>query len=365
MAVYSISDLEKLTGIKAATLRAWEQRYGIIKPRRTETNIRYYLDEDLRELLNIALLNKNGLRISKIARMREEERAERVAAISSIQVTPDTQLDTLTLSTVELNEFKFSHIVDTNIRQRGFEETMLEVIYPFLDKIGVLYFTGSITAVQEAFISNLIRRKLIAAVDDLPNPEPDQGPVFCLYLPEGDVLVNVDNFGILRCNGLDLIADTDGVSEMGAADGSATIIPGAGFGPYTYDWSNGATTATVDNLAFGDYDVIVTDAFGCAEEIAFTIDLASGADEATALLEGVQVFPNPTDGVLELRLDLPQSTALNAALYDMTGRELLRRNFGRQPQLTESFDLSSLPAGIYLLRIQADNAAKTVRVVRK
>ena len=181
----------------------------------------------------------------------------------------------------------------------------------------------------------------------------------------GDVLVNVDNFGILRCNGLDLIADTDGVSEMGAADGSATIIPGAGFGPYTYDWSNGATTATVDNLAFGDYDVIVTDAFGCAEEIAFTIDLASGADEATALLEGVQVFPNPTDGVLELRLDLPQSTALNAALYDMTGRELLRRNFGRQPQLTESFDLSSLPAGIYLLRIQADNAAKTVRVVRK
>lgn len=186
MAVYSISDLEKLTGIKAATLRAWEQRYGIVKPRRTETNIRYYLDEDLRELLNIALLNKNGLRISKIARMREEERAERVAAISSIQVSPDTQLDTLTLSTVELDEFKFSHIVDTNIRQRGFEETMLEVIYPFLDKIGVLYFTGSITPVQEAFISNLIRRKLIAAIDALPTPEPDHGPGFCLYLPAGE-----------------------------------------------------------------------------------------------------------------------------------------------------------------------------------
>lgn len=186
MAVYSISDLEKLTGIKAATLRAWEQRYGIIKPRRTETNIRYYLDEDLRELLNIALLNKNGLRISKIARMEEEERAERVAAISSIQVTPDTQLDTLTLSTVELDEFKFSHIIDANIRQRGFEETMLEVIYPFLDKIGVLYFTGSITPVQEAFISNLIRRKLIAAIDALPTPEPNDGPAFCLYLPEGE-----------------------------------------------------------------------------------------------------------------------------------------------------------------------------------
>ena len=186
MAVYSISDLEKLTGIKAATLRAWEQRYDIVTPKRTETNIRYYQDDDLRELLNVALLNKNGLRISKIARMREDERAERVAAISSINVSPDTQLDTLTLSTVEMDEFKFSHIIDTNIQQRGFEETMLQVIYPFLDKLGVLYFTGSITAVQEAFISNLIRRKLIAATDNLPAPERQDGPTFCLYLPEGE-----------------------------------------------------------------------------------------------------------------------------------------------------------------------------------
>lgn len=186
MAVYSISDLEKLTGIKAATLRAWEQRYGIVKPHRTSTNIRYYLDEDLRELLNVALLNKNGIRISKIAKMRQEERAERVAAISSINVSPDAQLDTLTLSTVELDEFRFSHIVDANIRQRGFEETMLQVIYPFLDKVGVLYFTGSITALQEVFISNLIRRKIIAATDALPVPERRQRPSFCLYLPEGE-----------------------------------------------------------------------------------------------------------------------------------------------------------------------------------
>lgn len=186
MAVYSISDLEKLTGIKAATLRAWEQRYDIVKPRRTATNIRYYLDEDLRVLLNVALLNKNGLRISKIARMRQDERAEKVAALSSINVSEDAQLDTLTLSTVDMDEFRFSHILDTNIRQRGFEETMLEVVYPFLDKIGVLYFTGSIAAVQESFISNLIRRKIIAATDLLPPVEATERPNFCLYLPEGE-----------------------------------------------------------------------------------------------------------------------------------------------------------------------------------
>ena len=186
MAVYSISDLEKLTGIKAATLRAWEQRYEIVTPKRTATNIRYYLDEDLRELLNVALLNKNGMRISQIAKMPVEARAEKVVSISSINVSPDTQLDSLTLSAVEMDEFNFSHIIDTNIRQRGFEETMLEVIYPFLDKLGVLYFTGSITPVQEGFIGNLIRRKLLAATDRLPPPQGKDLPVFGLYLPEGE-----------------------------------------------------------------------------------------------------------------------------------------------------------------------------------
>ncbi|MBC6992717.1 MerR family transcriptional regulator [Neolewinella lacunae] len=186
MAVYSISDLEKLTGIKAATLRAWEQRYEIITPKRTDTNIRYYLDEDLRQLLNVALLNKNGMRISKIASLSRDERAEKVASISSINVSPDTQLDALTLSTVEMDEFKFSHIIDKNIHQRGFEETLLEVVYPFLDKLGLLYFTGSINPVQEAFISNLIRRKIIAATDALPPQRQKRSPVFCLYLPDGE-----------------------------------------------------------------------------------------------------------------------------------------------------------------------------------
>jgi DNA-binding transcriptional MerR regulator len=186
LTVYSISDLEKMTGIKAATIRAWEQRYDIVTPKRTETNIRYYLDEHLRELLNVALLNKNGMRISQIARLRKEERAEQVVAISSIDVSPDTQLDALTISAVEMDEFKFSHVVDTNIRQRGFEETMLEVIYPFLEKVGVLYFTGSVTPIQEAFISNLIRRKLLAATDRLPNAGQHTGPIFGLYLPDGE-----------------------------------------------------------------------------------------------------------------------------------------------------------------------------------
>ena len=50
--VFSIKDLENLSGIKAHTIRIWEQRYGVLKPQRTETNIRRYDDTELKLLLN-------------------------------------------------------------------------------------------------------------------------------------------------------------------------------------------------------------------------------------------------------------------------------------------------------------------------
>lgn len=186
MAVYSIKDLEKLSGIKAHTIRAWEQRYGILSPKRTKTNIRYYQDEDLKLLLNIALLNKNGIRISKIAQMSEEEIAEHVAEYSEFNGTDSAQLDALTLSMMELDESKFDRIISTNIQQIGFERTMLEVVFPFLDKLSLLWLTGSINPVQENFISYLIRQKIIVAIDQLPIAPKEKGKRFMIYLPEGE-----------------------------------------------------------------------------------------------------------------------------------------------------------------------------------
>lgn len=186
MAVYSIKDLEKLSGIKAHTIRIWEQRYGIIEPGRTQTNIRYYTDQNLKLLLNIALLNKNGIKISKIAKMADEEILEKVAAISEINFENDVQLDALTLSMIEMDEFKFDRIVSTNIQQLGFERTMIEVIYPFLDKLGLLWLTGSINPVQENFMSYLIRQKIISAINNEPIAQGKDIPKFLIYLPEGE-----------------------------------------------------------------------------------------------------------------------------------------------------------------------------------
>jgi len=182
MVVYSINDIEKISGVKAHTLRIWEKRYGIIQPKRTESNIRYFLDDDLKHVLNIALLNKNGLKISKIASMAHDEINRKAAEISDVDVKHEHQLDSLTLSLLELNEFKFNKIVESHIKQSGFETTMLEIIYPLLDKLGLMWLTGSINGAHERFIRAYIRQKTIAAIDKLET-SPQEQRSFLIFLP--------------------------------------------------------------------------------------------------------------------------------------------------------------------------------------
>jgi MerR family transcriptional regulator, light-induced transcriptional regulator len=186
VAVYSIKDLEKLTGIKAHTIRIWEQRYQLICPNRTKTNIRYYDDVALKLLLNIALLNKNGIKISKIATMTREEITEKVGTLSEVDFNYDTQLDALTIAIIEMEEYKFDRILSTNIDQIGFERTMLDIIYPFLERLSLLWLTGSINPVQEHFMGYLLRQKVIVAIDREQMVSGRDVKKFVIYLPEGE-----------------------------------------------------------------------------------------------------------------------------------------------------------------------------------
>ena len=185
MSTYSIKDLEQLSGIKAHTLRIWEQRYNLLQPKRTDTNIRYYDDDDLKLILNVALLNDNGVKISKIASMTSNELREEVMKLTERSLTHDDQIHALTICMIEMDEERFDKILSTNILKLGFEQTMLNVIYPFMSKIGVLWQTGAINPAQEHFISNLVRQKLIVAIDgQIPQRG---GKKFLLFLPEGEL----------------------------------------------------------------------------------------------------------------------------------------------------------------------------------
>ncbi|MCH6200546.1 MerR family transcriptional regulator [Aquiflexum sp. LQ15W] len=185
MSTYSIKDLEQLSGIKAHTLRIWEQRYNLLHPMRTDTNIRFYDDASLKLILNVALLNDNGYKISKIANMSEAEMREEVVKLTEKTLTHDDQIHALTICMIEMDEDRFEKVLSTNILKIGFEQTMLNIIYPFMSKIGVLWQTGAINPAQEHFMSNLIRQKLIVAIDG--QIYKGGGKKFLLYLPEGEL----------------------------------------------------------------------------------------------------------------------------------------------------------------------------------
>lgn len=186
MAIYSIGDLERLTGIKAHTIRMWEQRYGILNPKRTETRIRYYEDDDLQFLMNVALLNKRGLRISKIAKMSFEDVGAEVERISQIKLGLDTHLNLLTLAFVEMDEYKFNSVFDHYSARIGLETTLLNVVYPFLEKLSLMWLTGAVKPVQENFFTQLVRNKLIAAIEAIPIPSQAHAPKCLLFLPKGE-----------------------------------------------------------------------------------------------------------------------------------------------------------------------------------
>lgn len=185
MSTYSIKDLEQLSGIKAHTLRVWEQRYNLLSPKRTDTNIRFYDDDDLKLILNVALLNDNGFKISKIASMDMPELRDEVMKLTERSLTHDDQIHALTISMIEMDEERFDKILSSNILKLGFEQTMLNIIYPFMSKIGMLWQTGAINPAQEHFISNLVRQKLIVAIDG--QVVKGSGKKFLLFLPEGEL----------------------------------------------------------------------------------------------------------------------------------------------------------------------------------
>ncbi len=193
MGAYTIRELENLSGIKAHTIRIWEKRYGLIAPQRTSTNIRTYCDSELRKLLNISILNRNGLKISKIARLSQDEIAHQVNRFNEDVSSTENQVESLTLAMIEMDEFRFEQVLARSIIKFGFEEAVMHVVYPFFVKVGVMWQTNSISPVQEHFVSGIIRQKFFVAIDSLIGNDKPGVPRFVFFLPEGEY----HEFGLL------------------------------------------------------------------------------------------------------------------------------------------------------------------------
>lgn len=186
MQKFTIRDIESIIGIKAHTIRIWEKRYSILKPNRTETNIRYYSDEDLKLLLNVAMLNREGERISTLARLSHAELNEKVMEYASRTDKNDLHIQALISATINLDEKAFEKIFEAQIKRFGLKYTIAEIIFPLMKKIGELWMSGTIHPAYEHFISNLIRNKLIVATADATPLHPKIKRRYLLFLPENE-----------------------------------------------------------------------------------------------------------------------------------------------------------------------------------
>lgn len=185
MGSYSIKELERLSSIKAHTLRIWEKRYNLFEPTRTETNIRKYSDNDLKRLLRISTLSKSGIKISKIVSYSEDKITELVSKIEDEQILNEKRVDDLIIPMIDFDEDAFNKLYSLYESQFGVEKTFLTIIYPFLEKIGLLWLTDEVNPSQEHFVSHLVRQKLSVAIDKLPLPSKGAKKVI-LFLPEGE-----------------------------------------------------------------------------------------------------------------------------------------------------------------------------------
>lgn len=161
--VFSIKDLENFSGIKAHTIRIWEKRYRVLEPDRTDSNIRSYNEAELKKILNVAYLNRNGIKISRIAQLNDDELTRQVMAVSSQDENPDQnfQPGKILMTAIRFNEFHFREALEPFVMNYGTEEAYIRFYHPLLEKSRILWQTGSLSRAQEQFVRNTIRQVMI------------------------------------------------------------------------------------------------------------------------------------------------------------------------------------------------------------
>ena len=186
--VFSIKDLENLSGIKAHTIRIWEKRYNILEPMRTDTNIRLYDLASLQKLLNITLLHEYGYKISKIATYPQEKIPQLVREIISSKNAKNHAISSFKMAMMNFDQESFFHTFNWLATEKSFKEVFQQVFIPLLNELGLLWQSETISPAHEHFISNLIKQKLHINTEKLQVQKPTKtNKIFVLALPMNEI----------------------------------------------------------------------------------------------------------------------------------------------------------------------------------
>jgi DNA-binding transcriptional MerR regulator len=182
---FTISDIETLSGIKAHTIRMWEQRYGFLKPGRTSSNIRYYSCHEVKKLLNIALLNRCGYKISKLQNIPPDELKQMIEQQNNSNLKQEKIIYDLLRHMIDFNIIKFEETLNRCIQEMGEDRMVVDILLPFLERTGICGLRCHLGTAQQSLAGSVIRRKVMAALDRL-HPQINRSSSILLFSPEND-----------------------------------------------------------------------------------------------------------------------------------------------------------------------------------
>lgn len=185
--VFSIKDLENLSGIKAHTIRIWEKRYNLLKPKRSKTNIRHYDLNNLQKLLNISFLNSNGFKISKIAALDETELAPKTRELAFMGKNDSQAIVAFKLAMLNFDQILFYNTYNSLLEEKSFRTIFYEVFIPLLFDLGMLWQTNTISPSHEHFLTVHIKQKILVHIERLQSTDPRPSTkTVVLFLPENE-----------------------------------------------------------------------------------------------------------------------------------------------------------------------------------
>jgi DNA-binding transcriptional MerR regulator len=186
---FHIKDLENLSGIKAHTIRAWENRYHLLSPNRTDTNIRTYNSNALKKILNVSYLNKAGIKIGTIARLSDTEIEREVAKLAIKENEKSQPIQELKLAMMNFDNALFERMYRSQINQIGFRNIFYDIFLPFLKELGGLWHSKTINIAHEHFITHLIKQKLLYNLNtvEVDKKDKEDQRAYILFLPENEI----------------------------------------------------------------------------------------------------------------------------------------------------------------------------------
>jgi len=184
---FTIKDLENISGIKAHTIRIWEKRYDLLKPKRTDTNIRLYSPQNITKLINIVLLNKNNYKISKIAQLSEDMITIKSRELAFSIATNDEAINSFKVAMFQFDKILFNNTYNKLLHKKTFREIFKDIFIPFLEHIGLLWHTETLLPAHEHFISNLIAQKIQINTEKLQYSITNTNKTYVLFLPENEI----------------------------------------------------------------------------------------------------------------------------------------------------------------------------------